>query len=150
MYLSTLQIRQIQDLPRTEQSVGVELSTRVSSSVARSMKMCTHFSLAIRVLKHTGTSIDILEAFITPYTKPAAPKPEPESDDAVDLDNPPPSSGAQLPCPQAVELLADMFVERLSQDPASDSALAQAHKLYQSLADELDPMRKKYVQLVHK
>ncbi|KAF7316368.1 hypothetical protein MIND_00155600 [Mycena indigotica] len=75
-------------------------------------------------------------ATITPFVKlytaplPAAAK------DIVDVDNPPPGQGAELPCVAAVEFLADIREEERNVD--------EAETLWRSLADELDTIRKKY------
>jgi len=46
-----------------------------------------------------------LAPFVQPYTVS-----HPDIlDDLVDLENPPPSRGAQLPCPAAIEFLADVY-----------------------------------------
>ncbi|KAG6818790.1 hypothetical protein H0H93_001600, partial [Arthromyces matolae] len=56
--------------------------------------------------------------------------------DVVDLENPPPSKGAELPCPAAIEFLADIHEK--------EGRALQATELWRSLADEHDTMRKKY------
>ncbi|KAJ7598813.1 hypothetical protein C8J56DRAFT_848717 [Mycena floridula] len=56
--------------------------------------------------------------------------------DVVDLDNPPPSQGAQLPAVVAIEFLADMYeIERDTE---------KARELWASLANQHDTIRKKY------
>lgn len=55
------------------------------------------------ILDRTKTPYESMEEFVVPYTKP-----EENSDSVVDLDNPPPSKGAQLPAVPAVEFLADI------------------------------------------
>ena len=55
-------------------------------------------------LEHTNTPFATVAAFVEPYTASETPAPE-----VVDLDNPPPSPGAQLPCVAALEFLADTY-----------------------------------------
>lgn len=55
------------------------------------------------ILDRTKTPYESIEEFVVPYTKS-----EESSDPVVDLDNPPPSKGAQLPAIPAVEFLADI------------------------------------------
>jgi len=55
------------------------------------------------VLDRTKTPYESMEEFVVLYTKS-----EGSSDSVVDLDNPPPSKGAQLPAVPAVEFLADI------------------------------------------
>jgi len=54
------------------------------------------------ILDRTKTPYGSIEEFVVPYTKS-----EESPDSVVDLDNPPPSEGAQLPAIPAVEFLAD-------------------------------------------
>lgn len=56
-------------------------------------------------LEHTKTPFASLRTFVEPYTLALAPS----SSDVVDLDNPLPSSGAELPCVSAMEFLADIY-----------------------------------------
>lgn len=56
------------------------------------------------VLEHTQTPFASLTAFVQPYT--AA---QPPAQDVLDLENPPPSAGAELPCVNALEFLADIY-----------------------------------------
>jgi len=55
------------------------------------------------VLDRTKTPYESMEEFVVLYTKS-----EGSPDSVVDLDNPPPSKGAQLPAVPAVEFLADI------------------------------------------
>lgn len=58
------------------------------------------------MLDHTHTPYSTLQLFVQPY---ATPRSQDETTaEVVDLENPPPSDGAQLPCPAAVEFLADI------------------------------------------
>lgn len=59
------------------------------------------------VLDHNHTPYSTLKLFAQPYSIP-----HPSEDtvpDVVDLENPLPGSGAQLPCPAAIEFLADGY-----------------------------------------
>lgn len=55
------------------------------------------------ILDRTKTPYESIEEFVIPYTKS-----EESPDSVIDLDNPPPSRGAQLPAIPAVEFLADI------------------------------------------
>jgi len=83
------------------------------------------------VLDRTKTPYESMEEFVVPYTKS-----EGGSDSVVDLDNPPPSKGAQLPAVPAVEFLADI---RESQGRTSE-----ATELFRLLGDKIDTIRKRY------
>lgn len=64
------------------------------------------------VLEHSGTPFASLTEFVTPYSIAAkAPGEINDEDSVVDLENPRPSPGADLPCPAAIELLADVHEE---------------------------------------
>lgn len=60
--------------------------------------------------------------------------------DIVDLENPPPSETAQLPCVQAMEFMADVW-----ETEGGEEKTEQAVKMWTSLANEHDTIRKKYV-----
>lgn len=47
-------------------------------------------------------------ASVTPFVQLYTRKRD-EGGDVVDLDNPPPDASAELPCPMAIELLADIY-----------------------------------------
>ncbi|KAF8234948.1 protein prenylyltransferase [Tricholoma matsutake] len=74
--------------------------------------------------------------FVKPYAVAASDDP---SGDLVDLENPPPAKGVTLPCPAAIEFLADIYEEEGGEDQ-----ILQATELWRSLADEHDTTRKKY------
>jgi len=59
-------------------------------------------------------------------------------DDVLDLENPPPSRGAELPCPAALEFMADVHEAR------GKEGVPEAVKLWSSLAHTHDPIRKRY------
>ncbi|EJD51260.1 protein prenylyltransferase [Auricularia subglabra TFB-10046 SS5] len=86
------------------------------------------------VLNHTQTPYSTLRAFVQPFTVA-----RPATDRAVvDLDNPPPSQGADLPSRLAIEFLADIY----EQD--GTDGVAKAVELYASLASEHDTIRRRY------
>lgn len=58
------------------------------------------------VLGHAHVPYPTLISFVEPYTSASPPS---NDDDVVDLENPLPSKGAQLPCPAAIEFLADAY-----------------------------------------
>ncbi|KAG8944701.1 CAAX geranylgeranyltransferase alpha subunit [Tulasnella sp. 424] len=95
------------------------------------------------VLRTTQTPFEELEAFVIPYTLPAASALK--SEETIDLENPRPSPGAQLPCALAIELLADIYLEKAAGgDGAAADCLKKADDLFTSLATEHDTIRRKY------
>ena len=82
-------------------------------------------------------------------------------DRVLDLENPPPSEGAQLPCSTAIEFMADVheangkegIAEAVKVRPISDSSrclchtvtIMHCHQLWRSLAHTHDTIRKRYV-----
>lgn len=56
------------------------------------------------ILDHNKLPYASVQAFVEAYTRDTPPA----TGDIVDLENPPPSEEAQLPCPAAIELLADI------------------------------------------
>ncbi|KAF8591333.1 protein prenylyltransferase [Ramaria rubella] len=89
------------------------------------------------LLNHTHTSFSSLRDFVIPYTTPHAISTQPEL--VLDLENPPPSLTSELPCPAAVEFLADIHEE-----DGTEESVKTARLLYRQLADELDKIRKSY------
>ncbi|RDB27917.1 Protein farnesyltransferase/geranylgeranyltransferase type-1 subunit alpha [Hypsizygus marmoreus] len=77
-----------------------------------------------------------VEEFVKPY---AASTQDTSTTDLVDLENPPPPRGAELPCAPAIEFLADIFEKEGGKD-----GVRKASELWRSLADEYDKIRKKY------
>ncbi|THV01866.1 protein prenylyltransferase [Dendrothele bispora CBS 962.96] len=75
-----------------------------------------------------------LVTFVQPYSVSHPDTPS----DLVDLENPPPSRGAQLPCPAAIEFLADVYEKE-----GGDNVL-KATELWKSLGSEHDTIRKRY------
>ncbi|KIJ61517.1 hypothetical protein HYDPIDRAFT_96237 [Hydnomerulius pinastri MD-312] len=90
------------------------------------------------VLDHSKTPYSSLKSFVTPYSVPHSSHQDVTSEDIVDLENPLPSPGAQLPCVAAIEFMADAHESNGGDD------LMRATELWRSLADEHDTMRKKY------
>ncbi|KAI5115051.1 hypothetical protein M0805_007512, partial [Coniferiporia weirii] len=91
------------------------------------------------VLEHSGTPFASLEEFVMPFTVPAPSTGSEGADESViDLENPRPSAGANLPCPAAIEFLADMH------EAAGGDDVSKAVTLWKSLADTHDTTRKKY------
>lgn len=58
--------------------------------------------------------------------------------DILDLENPPPSEGAELPCAAAIEFMADVH------EASGKEGLIKAVELWRSLADTHDTIRKRY------
>lgn len=65
------------------------------------------------VLNYTKTPYSSLRQFVEPYTvaHPAEP-----NTNVIDLDNPRPAPGADLPCRMAVEFLADIYEQEGGDD----------------------------------
>lgn len=58
------------------------------------------------VLGHAHVPYPTLISFVEPYAVASSPS---NDEDIVDLENPLPSKGAQLPCAAAIEFLADAY-----------------------------------------
>ncbi|KAJ7037926.1 hypothetical protein C8F04DRAFT_385393 [Mycena alexandri] len=86
------------------------------------------------VLEFNKLPLSTVGPFIRPYTVSL---PDPV-DDGIDLENPGPGRGAELPCAAAVEFLADVYEEE------GKASVSKAVELWKSLAEEHDTMRKKY------
>lgn len=102
------------------------------------------------VLDHNKLPYSRLVDFVTPYTVPL----NETANDVVDLENPPPTKGADLPCTAAIEFLADIYEEKGGESIVEatevcglivDVALLldQVLQLWKSLANEHDAIRKK-------
>jgi len=89
------------------------------------------------VLEHTKTPLSSLTAFVEPYTI-ASPATALRGDAVLDLENPLPSEGAELPAACALELLADIH------EQVGGEAIPKAVEIWKYLANEYDTMRKKY------
>jgi protein farnesyltransferase/geranylgeranyltransferase type-1 subunit alpha len=87
------------------------------------------------VLEHNRVPFATLRDFVKMYAAPREPGP---SDYDADLDNPAPSELATLPCPGAIEFMAEIY----EQEPG---ALDKAVRLYNQLAIEHDVIRKRSV-----
>jgi len=88
------------------------------------------------ILKRAGQPFSSVRKFIMPYTVPLAET----SDQAVlDLEDPPPSAGSQLPCPPALEFLAEILEENPTKEGVEHAVV-----LYHRLAHEVDTIRKAY------
>ncbi|KZV95848.1 protein prenylyltransferase [Exidia glandulosa HHB12029] len=87
------------------------------------------------VLNRTKTPYATLRKFVEPYT--VAHPAEPTSD-VVDLDNPRPAPGAELPCRLAIEFLADIC------EQAGGDEVPKALELYTALGSEHDKIRRHY------
>ena len=63
------------------------------------------------ILTQTKTPLSVVATFVKPYaaSKSSSIAKADGSRDIVDLENPPPGDGADLPCAEALEFLADMY-----------------------------------------
>lgn len=91
------------------------------------------------------TELD-LETFVVPYTVGRESTEQKAVDDEVliDLDNPAPSSTAGLPCPLAMEFLADIYVRRLKEstiEPDKRGSIAGAAEKVSSIYQFLTSSR---------
>jgi len=77
-----------------------------------------------------------LHLFVLPYSMPHSP--DEAVAEVIDLENPPPSKGSQLPCPAAIEFLADIY------EVKGGDCIPKATELWRALANEHDTIRKKY------
>jgi len=87
------------------------------------------------VLDHSHTPYPTLQLFVQPYS---ASRSSGDTTELIDLENPLPSKGSQLPCPAAIEFLADIY------EGEGGNSLPKAIELWKSLANEHDTIRKKY------
>ncbi|KAF4613188.1 hypothetical protein D9613_011128 [Agrocybe pediades] len=100
------------------------------------------------VLTHTKTPFSPLLPFAIQYIQPLdfggneGSGQEPKG--IVDLENPPPSETAQLPCVQAMEFVADAWEADALQGDGDQEKLKRAVKVWERLATEHDVIRNKY------
>ncbi|KAJ7640833.1 hypothetical protein DFH06DRAFT_623398 [Mycena polygramma] len=87
------------------------------------------------VLEINKLPLSTVATFVRPYTVPLPAG----ATDLVDVENPPPGRGAELPCAAAVEFLADV-----DEEEATSESIEKAVELWKSLAEEHDTIRKKY------
>ncbi|KAF7763572.1 hypothetical protein Agabi119p4_8109 [Agaricus bisporus var. burnettii] len=87
------------------------------------------------ILDYNRLPYSLCTQFVKPYTLPL----DPNTVDIVDLENPPPSRGAELPCVYAIEFLADIHEKAGDKDN-----ILKGVDLWKSLANEHDTIRKKY------
>ncbi|KAJ3773518.1 hypothetical protein FB446DRAFT_732465 [Lentinula raphanica] len=86
------------------------------------------------VLEQNSIPFSKMITFVQPYTLPM----EEQTTDLVDLDNPPPSKTAHLPCALAIEFLADVY------EAEGGDSMLKATELWKSLGNEHDVAHKKY------
>jgi protein farnesyltransferase/geranylgeranyltransferase type-1 subunit alpha len=82
------------------------------------------------VLDVNQTPYSRLLEFVKPYAVAASDGP---IADLVDLENPPPARGVSLPCPAAIELLADIYEKEGGEDQ-----ILQATEVCSVFADRLN------------
>ncbi|KAF8809403.1 protein prenylyltransferase [Phlegmacium glaucopus] len=94
------------------------------------------------ILDHNSQPFSSIKDFIWPYTIPS-PAPgnhsHTASRDIVDLENPPPAEGAELPVPAAIEFMADIWEKE-----GTKEGLDKASEFWKSLAMQHDTVHKKY------
>lgn len=94
------------------------------------------------ILAHNKSPLSLLVTFARPYAVSRDSTPSDAPKDIVDLENPPPSETAELPCTEAMEFLADAY-----EADGGQGKTEEAVKIWLSLANEHDTIRKKYVAL---
>jgi len=108
----------------------------VKHSISQAPNNASAWNYLRGVLDHGHTPYSTLQLFVQPYSVPRSP--DEAVAEVVDLENPPPSKGSQLPCPAAIEFLADIY------ESEGGNGLLKATELWKSLANEHDTIRKKY------
>ncbi|KAF8902558.1 hypothetical protein CPB84DRAFT_1775678 [Gymnopilus junonius] len=88
------------------------------------------------ILSQTHTPFSVVADFALPYAHSRGAY---HTKEIVDLENPPPTETAQLPCVQAMEFMADVW-----ENEGGEEKTEQAVKMWTSLANEHDTIRKKY------
>ncbi|KAF9078821.1 hypothetical protein BDP27DRAFT_1441192 [Rhodocollybia butyracea] len=86
------------------------------------------------ILDHNSIPYQKMITFVQPYTLLL----DEQVADLVDLENPPPSKSAHLPCASAIEFLADIY------EAEGGNSMLKATELWKSLGNEHDISRKKY------
>jgi protein farnesyltransferase/geranylgeranyltransferase type-1 subunit alpha len=84
-------------------------------------------------------------SFVEPYTKLTLTPGVGRQGGVMDLDNPGPGQGAELPCTYAIEFMADALAKQCAESKVGETrklAERRAIECYKTLATELDPMRK--------
>jgi len=87
------------------------------------------------ILNHARMSYATQADFAELYAVDAV---QPGADDVLDLENPPPSKGAELPCSAAIEFMADVH------EAKGKEGVSEAVKFWGSLAQTHDTIRKRY------
>jgi len=108
----------------------------VKHSISQAPNNASAWNYLRGVLDHSHTLYSTLQLFVQPYSVPRSP--DEAVAEVVDLENPPPSKGSQLPCPAAIEFLADSY------ESEGGDGMLKATELWKSLANEHDTIRKKY------
>lgn len=99
-------------------------------------------SVKLFVLPYTAVPLSVNKDTISDPAPSAPPSVKHTVDDIVDLDNPLPSKGAELPVPAAIEFMADIWEKEGTME-----AVDKAIELWKSLATQHDTIRKKYWEL---
>jgi len=87
------------------------------------------------ILDHARVPYSTQAPFVREYIVDTV---EPRGSDTLDLENPPPSEGAELPCAAAIEFMADVH------EASGKEEISKAVELWRSLADTHDTIRKRY------
>ncbi|GJE85280.1 protein prenyltransferase [Phanerochaete sordida] len=118
---------------------GAEVSQRetryVKGKIALAPNNASAWNYLRGILEFAKTPFSSQAEFAQPYTVRRAPW---DDDDVIDLDNPKPSSDADLPSVSAMDFLAEAY----GRD--GGESVTKAVDLWKALANQHDTMRKKY------
>jgi len=79
----------------------------VKQSISQAPNNASAWNYLRGVLDHSRTPYSVLQLFVEPYTVPHSSGEKVA--EVIDLENPSPLKGSQLPCPAAIEFLADIY-----------------------------------------
>ncbi|TFK21348.1 protein prenylyltransferase [Coprinopsis marcescibilis] len=115
--------------------------TFVKQSISLAPNNASAWNYLRGVLQSQKIPFETLAAFVKPYSELF----DPSVTDIIDVDNPRPSSTAQLPCAAAIEFLADVYEEQSKEEGERGAeGRLKAIELWKSLANEHDTIRKNY------
>jgi protein farnesyltransferase/geranylgeranyltransferase type-1 subunit alpha len=95
--------------PRNESYTDCCLSSYTKDKISLAPNNAAAWNFLRGTLDHNQIPYSDLSPFVLPYTLPHSSQDESASEEVLDLENPLPSKGAQLPCPEAIEFIADMY-----------------------------------------
>lgn len=90
----------------------ITLHSYVKQNISLAPNNASAWNYLRGVLEFTKLPLSTVATFVQPYTVPLPTN----IVDLVDVENPPPGSGAELPCVAAVEFLADVYEEEAQRE----------------------------------